>query len=122
MGLAPAAERDLEALERPNETRSRRWPWLFVVAGLIVIVGLALHAYGAYTAIAHLDAASKLETRNPVLLFQDLATNGPRVSSGLESSSRATYTRTLEQFVLDGTGVCLGLVLVVAGLFVRFNN
>jgi hypothetical protein len=55
-------------------------------------------------------------------MFQDLATNGPKVGSGVGSSSRATYTRTLEQFVLDGAGVLLALVLVVAGLFVRFNN
>jgi hypothetical protein len=122
MGLAPAPERELDALERPTGVRSRRWPWLLVVAGLISMVGLAVHGYTAYATIARLNANSKLETPNPVVMFQDLATNGPKVGSGVESSSRAMYTKTLEQFVLDGTGVCLGLVLVAAGLFVRFNE
>jgi hypothetical protein len=122
MGLAPAAERDLDALERPIGTTSRRWPWLLVVAGLVAIVGLGVHGYTAYATIAQLDASSKLATPNPLVMFQDLATNGSRVGSGVESSSRATYSKTLEQYVLDGTGVCLGFVLVVAGVFVRFNE
>jgi len=30
-------------------------------------------------------------------------------------------TEALEQFLLDGTGMILGLVLAVAGIFVRAN-
>ena len=45
----------------------------------------------------------------------------PAVGSTVEASSRATYTRALEQFVLDGTGLILGFVLGVAGLFARAN-
>jgi hypothetical protein len=122
MGPTPALEQELDALERPSGAKTRRWPWLLVVAGLVAMVGLALHGYTAYATIERLNAASKLDTPHPVVMFQDLATNGPKVGSGVESSSRATYTRTLEQFVLDGAGVLLALVLVVAGLFVRFNN
>jgi len=44
-----------------------------------------------------------------------------RVGGTVEASSRATYTKALEQFLLDGTGVSLGLVLAVAGAFVRAN-
>src|SRR5438445_481740 len=61
-------------------------------------------------------------TPNPVVLFQDLATNGPRVPATVEASSRNTYGRALSQFVLDGTGLCLGFTLAFAGLFIRANQ
>jgi hypothetical protein len=44
------------------------------------------------------------------------------LGSTVESSSRATYTKALEQFVLDGTGLLAGLVLVVVGVFIRVNR
>ena len=73
------------------------------------------------TAIRRLPR-SKLDTPNPVVLFQDLATNGPRVPATVEASSRNTYGRALSQFVLDGTGLCLGFTLAFAGLFIRANQ
>jgi hypothetical protein len=54
-------------------------------------------------------------------MFQDVATNGPRIGATVVSSSRATYSRALEQFLLDGTGILVGLVLIVAGWFIRVN-
>ena len=36
------------------------------------------------------------------------------VNPAIDTSNRATYTRALEQFLLDGTGMCLGLALVAA--------
>jgi len=113
--------RQIEAMERPQDARRPLWPGLQVIAALVAIVALCVHGYSAYATIALIDANAKIVTANPVVMFQDLATNGPRVGSTVEASSRATYTRALEQFVLDGTGVVLGLALVVAGLFVRAN-
>jgi hypothetical protein len=115
-------ERQLDAMERPAGSRRSVWPWAFVVVGLLVVVGLAFHGFTAYSTVARVNVNSKIDTPNPVVLFQDVATNGPKVGATVESSSRATYTRALEQFVLDGTGLLLGLVLVVGGLFIRLNQ
>jgi hypothetical protein len=114
--------RQLEELERPLERSAPRWPWLLIVAGLVAIVGLGVHSYTAYATITRINVNSKIDTPNPIVLFQDVATNGPRVGSTVESSSRATYGKALEQFVLDGTGVCLGLVLTAGGLFTRLMS
>jgi hypothetical protein len=114
-------EQQIEALERPATATMPRWPWLLVIVGVVVMTSLSVHGYTAYATVAGVDARSNIATANPVVLFQDVASNGPRVGSAVESSSRATYTRALEQFVLDGTGVVLGLVLAAAGLFVRAN-
>ena len=111
----------IEAMERPARTRQPRWPWWLVLAAVVGIVSLVVHGYTAYATIARVDASSNIATSNPVVMFQDVATNGPRVGGTVEASSRATYTRALEQFLLDGTGVVLGLVLALAGLFVRAN-
>ena len=115
-------EQQLELMERPAVGRLRVLSWLLVVVGLVAIVGLSIHGYTAYATIQRIDANSKIDTANPALLFQDVATNGPRVGSTVEASSRATYARSLEQFLLDGTGLSLGIVLVVAGVFVRVNQ
>lgn len=113
----------LEQIERPPARGPLRvLPWLLIAVGFLVIVGLGIHGYTAYATIARINDTSKLDTSNPILLFQDVATNGPRVGSTVEASSRATYARALEQFLLDGTGVCLGLVLVLGGFFVRMNQ
>ena len=96
-------------------------PWLLIAVGFVVIVGLGMHGYTAFATIARINDASRIDTSNPVLLFQDVATNGPRVGSTVDASSRATYARALEQFLLDGTGLCMGIVLVLAGVFVRVN-
>jgi hypothetical protein len=115
-------EQQLDAMERAVSAEAPRWPWLLVVAGLLVVVGLCVHAYAALGTIGRVNANSKLDTPNALVLFQDLATNGPRVPPTIESSSRNTYSRALTQFVLDGTGICLGITLVVGGLFIRANK
>jgi hypothetical protein len=115
-------EQQLDEMERSVSARKRRWPWLIVIAGLVVVVGLGVHAYTALGTIDRVNMNSKLETPNALVLFQDLATNGPRIPPTVESSSRNTYGRALTQFVLDGTGVCLGIALVVSGLFIRANG
>jgi hypothetical protein len=112
----------LEALERSVAPRPPGWAWVLVVVGLAAALGLSFHAFTAYATIDSLNRNAKLGTANVVLLFQDLATNGARVPPGIESNNRATYTRALIQYVLDGTGVCLGLALAFAGLFVRLNR
>jgi hypothetical protein len=115
-------EQELAGLEQWLDRRPMRWPWLLVIAGLVLVVGLGAHGYGAYSTIVRIDANSRIDTPNPVVVFQDVATNGPRVGSAVETSSRAAYSRSLEQLVLDGTGVALGLVLVLAGGFIRVNG
>ena len=112
----------LERMERPPAPGPLRvLPWLLIAVGFVVIVGLGMHSYTAFATIARINDASRIDTSNPVLLFQDVATNGPRVGSTVDASSRATYARALEQFLLDGTGLCIGIVLVLAGVFVRVN-
>ncbi|SRR6266851_928009 len=113
----------LEQMERPTVARPLRiLPWVLIAVGFVAIVGLGIHGYTAYATIARINDSSKIDTSNPVLLFQDVATNGPRVGSTVEASSRATFARALEQFLLDGTGLTLGIVLVLAGIFVRVNQ
>ena len=114
-------EQQIQAMERPPRQKQPVWPWLVVLAAVLAMVLLGAHGYAAYATIARVDGNSNSATANPVVLFQDVATNGPRVGSTVEASSRATYTKALEQFLLDGTGVILGLVLAVAGVFVRAN-
>lgn len=117
-----ALEQRLEALERPSGVNSPRWPWLLIVLGAVVVVGLGVHGYTAFATIDGINGRSRLDTPNALVLFQDLATNGPRVPPTVEASSRNTYGRALSQFVLDGTGLCLGLTLAFAGLFILANQ
>ncbi len=119
---AEVIEQQLEALERGSGVNSPRWPWLLIVLGVVVVFGLGVHGYTAFATIDGINGRSRLETPNPVVLFQDLATNGPRVPASVEASSRNTYGRALSQFVLDGTGLCLGFILAFAGLFIRVNQ
>jgi hypothetical protein len=112
-------EQQLETFEQPQKA-SRSW-LLLVLAGALCIGLLSAQAVMTYATIVRVDANSNIATANPVVLFQDIATNGPRVGATVDASSRATYTKALEQFVLDGTGMLLGLVLVVAGVFARAN-
>jgi hypothetical protein len=118
---ASMLEEELAAMERPHSSQRPLLPWLLVAAGLLAIVSLGFHGYSAYATIAQINDTSRIETPNPVLMFQDVATNGPRIGATVVSSSRSTYGKALEQFLLDGTGFVLGLVLVVAGVFVRVN-
>jgi hypothetical protein len=115
-------EERLDALERGSTAGGARWPWLLVVGGAVVMIGLGLHAYTAFATIDAINARSKLDTPNPVVLFQDLATNGPRVPASVEATSRNAYGRALTQLVLDGTGLCLSLTVAFAGVFVLANQ
>src|SRR5262245_47387624 len=123
-GARAQIEEELSRLERAVAPRPPAWAWVLVGIGLLAILGLGIHAYTAYTTIYRINQDAKLDTGNPVVLFQDLATNGAgaRVSAAVPSSSRSTYTRALNQYILDGTGVCLGIVLAFAGLFIRLNR
>jgi hypothetical protein len=114
-------EQQLEVMERQTVASRLRWPWVLVIVGLMAIVGLGAHGSTAYATVARINVNARIDTANPVLMFQDVATNGPKVGSTVESSSRSTYTKALEQFLLDGTGVILGVLLVMGGLFVRVN-
>ena len=120
-GVAASTELQLQALER-TAVGGMRWAWLLVIGGVLLVVATAAHGYTAYTTIARIDINAKINTPNPVALFQDVATNGPRVGNTVETASRSTYTRALEQYVLDGTGASLGMALLVGGLFVRANE
>ncbi len=119
-GIAASVEVDqqLASLERSG-SGNWRWAWLLVVAGFVLAVTTAVHGSTAYAAIARIDVNAKIATPNPIALFQEVATNGPRVGNTVETSSRSVYTRALEQFVLDGTGVSTRIALIVGGLFVR---
>jgi hypothetical protein len=114
-------EQQLQEMERPPRGESRL-AWLLIVLGLVTVVGLSAHAYSAYSTIARIDVTARIATANPLALFQDVATNGPRLGSTVDSASRRTYTQALEQFVLDGTGVGVGVALVLSGFFIRLNH
>ena len=109
-------------MERAVAPRPPGWSWLLVGFGLLLVVALAAHAVGAYAAIDRIDQNANIPTGNVLALFQDLATNGPRVPSTIDSSSRGAYSQAVVQYVLDGTGVCIGLALAFAGLFIRINR
>ena len=102
--------------------RPPRWSWILVGVGLLLAVGLSLHALSAYAAIDRIDRNSNISTPNVVVLFQDLATSGPRVPSSVDSSSRGAYSQAVVQYLLDGTGVCIGIALAFTGLFIRINR
>ena len=42
--------------------------------------------------------------------------------ANVDSTSRGLYGKALAQYVLDGTGVCLGIALAFAGVFIRLNR
>lgn len=109
-------------MERAVAPRPPGWTWILVVFGFVLLIGLAIHAATAYATIDRINQLSNLQTPNPVLLFQDLAVTGARVSANIDANNRGAYGRALTQYVLDGTGVCLGLALAFAGLFARINR
>jgi hypothetical protein len=116
-------EQQLDAMERPaGRSHGAVLAWFLVIVGLLAIVSLGIHGYSAYTTVARINVTARIETLDPLLMFQDVATNGPRIGTTVENSSRSTYTRALEQFVLDGTGIAIGVALLVGGLFVRANQ
>jgi hypothetical protein len=115
-------ETQLEKLERSVAPRPPAWAWALVIIGIVAALALTVHAFTVYLTISHVLDISRLDTPNPLALFQELATNGPRVSSSIDGNSRNLYGRALTQYVLDGTGICLGIALAVAGLFIRVNR
>jgi hypothetical protein len=115
-------EQQLTAMERAVAPRPPAWSWLMVGFGLLLAVGLAVHAIGAYQSIDRIDQNSNIPTGNVIVLFQDLATSGPRVPSNVDSSSRGAYSQAVVRYVLDGTGICIGMALAFAGLFIRVNR
>jgi hypothetical protein len=119
---AASLEQQLAVMERGVAPRPPSWSWVLVGVGLLLAVGLSAHALSAYAAIDRINQNANIPTGNVVLLFQELATNGPRVPSSVDSSSRGAYSQAVVQYVLDGTGVCIGLALAFAGLFIRVNG
>jgi len=109
-------------MERAVAPRPPGWAWILVGVGLVLAIGLAGQAVTAYMTIDHVNQISRIDTLNPVLLFQELATNGPRVSANVDSTNRGLYGRALTLYVVDGTGICIGLALAFAGLFIRINR
>jgi hypothetical protein len=95
---------------------------LLIGCGGLLLVALGWHGYGAYTTIRDMDSAARIETPNALALLNELTTSGVTVKPQIDARSRGAYARALEQFVLDGTGVLVGVVLVGAGLFVRIND
>jgi hypothetical protein len=91
-------------------------------AGLALAVVLGGQGLGAYATIRGIDAASNVQTPNPLALFDDLTSNGIRVGGAIDQRSRQAYAQALERFVLDGTGVLLGGLFALAGLFVAVNR
>jgi hypothetical protein len=98
------------------------WPWVFIALGLALVISLAVHGSTAYAAIVAMDASAKVETPNPLSLFSDATATGIKVNNQVDPRNRGSYTDALTQLVLDGTGVCIGIVLAAAGLFVRLNE
>jgi hypothetical protein len=96
-----------------------RFAWALIGIGALVIIGLGWHGFGAYQSIAGIDAAARVQTPNPLFLFNDLTSTGIRVNSQIDPRQRSSYNDVLQQFVLDGTGVLIGIVLLGGGLFVR---
>jgi hypothetical protein len=90
--------------------------WL-AAAGVLVMLALGVHGIGAYRTILSIDAGANLPSANAYTLFDDLTTNGVRVPSGVQQADRQRYTQALEQLVLDGTGVCLGVALLVVAAY-----
>jgi hypothetical protein len=96
-----------------------RFAALLIGAGLLLIGVLGWHGASAYLAISAIDTASRVETPNPLFLLNELTSSGIRMSGQIDPRSRAAYTAALEQFVLDGSGVLIGIVCLGGGLFVR---
>jgi len=90
--------------------------------GLALVGAAAYHGSQAYFAIATMDAASKIDTRNPLALFSDMTSTGIQVNNQVDPRNRGAYADALTQLVLDGTALCIGLVFIAAGLFVRLNE
>jgi len=87
-----------------------------------MMLATAVHGYSAYSVVSDMDGAARLEQRNPLVLFDEVTTNGVQVNSAIDARARGAYTQALNQFVLDGTGVCLAIVLIGGGAFLRLSR
>jgi hypothetical protein len=98
-----------------------RLTWLLMIAGALLVVGLGWHGFGAYEAIRGMDAAARIDTPNALFLFDDLTASGININNQIDARSRGAYGAALQQFVLDGTGVLLGVVLLGGGIYLRIS-
>jgi hypothetical protein len=98
------------------------WATLLFLVGLGLLAGTAMHGASAYFAIVSMDSAAHINTPNPLFLFSDITSTGIKLNNQIDPRNRGAYSDALTQFVLDGTGVCIGLVFMAAGLFVRLNE
>jgi hypothetical protein len=96
-----------------------RLAWGLMIVGLVVLLGLGWQSYSAYRTIGEIDGQSRIDTPNPLFLFNDLTASGIRLNNQIDSRSRGAYTAALEQFVLTGTGVLLGISFVAGGVFLK---
>jgi hypothetical protein len=106
----------------PKQLFTPWWAWLLILIGLALTGALTIHGSTAYAAIVAMDSASKLDTPNPLFLFSDVTSTGIKVNNQVDPRNRGAYADALTQLVLDGTGVCIGVVLLGAGVFVRLNE
>jgi len=95
---------------------------VLIAFGLAVAGATAAHATTAYMAIAAMDAASQIDTPNPLALFSEMTSTGIKVNNQVDPRNRGAYSDALSQLVLDGTAVCIGLVFIAGGLFLRLNE
>jgi hypothetical protein len=95
---------------------------VLLALGMVLTLATAAHGATAYQAIAAMDAASRLDTPNPLALFSDMTATGIKVNNQVDPRNRGAYSDALTQLVLDGTGVCIGLAFIAAGLFLRLNE
>ncbi|HEY3060443.1 MAG TPA: hypothetical protein VGL99_15895 [Chloroflexota bacterium] len=106
----------------PKQLFTPWWAWLLILIGLALTGALTIHGSTAYAAIVAMDSVSKLDTPNPLFLFSDVTSTGIKVNNQVDPRNRGAYADALTQLVLDGTGVCIGVVLLGAGVFVRLNE
>ncbi|HYW86530.1 MAG TPA: hypothetical protein VFB50_02070 [Chloroflexota bacterium] len=94
-----------------------RLTWLLMIAGALLVLGLGWHGFGAYEAIRGMDAGARIDTPNALFLFNDLTATGININNQIDARSRGAYAAALQQFVLDGTGVLLGVVLLGGAIY-----
>ena len=94
-----------------------RLAWGLMVAGVVMMLALSWQSLGAYQSIADLNASARVETPNALFLLNDLTATGININNQIDPRLRGAYGAALQQFVLDGTGVLLGVVLLGGGVY-----
>ncbi len=94
-----------------------RLAWGLMVAGVVMMLALGWQSLGAYQSIADLNASARVETPNALFLLNDLTATGININNQIDPRLRGAYGAALQQFVLDGTGVLLGVVLLGGGVY-----